>query len=239
MCKAEKTTNEHHRQKTICGIALPTRLWHRPDSDDLRFTCKINWTACIAELQKLPKEDTIHKWAEKMQRTYGSHLNWPEIGCGATFYPSMEGGSLVAEVQCEDGTWESFLTDPFPLHLADEIKQEQASEYLPSPQPGPDDAHKDIPFSPPMTHHLHDLPIIAKYPLEDWKRSNRPSLLVKGWLNLAMITSTRGMCNIQCCFEMARDKQDKIPSQPTEYIADRLLLPRSQFAPRPAQEWAS
>ena len=72
---------------------------------------------------------------------------------------------MVAEVQCEDGTWETFITDPFPLELADEIKQEQASEYLPNPQPGPDDIHKDIPFSPPMTHRLHDLLIIAKYQL--------------------------------------------------------------------------
>ena len=216
VCRAERTTNEHPCQKTVCGIALPPRLWTRPDPDDFRFTCKINWSACITELQKLPKDDPIQKWAGKMYRTYGSYPNWPEIGCGASFYPSMEGGSMVAEVQCENGTWETFITDPFPLQLADEIKQEQASEYLPKPQPGPDDGHKDIPFSPPMTHHLQDLPIIAKYPLEEWKRSHRPRLLVKGWYKLAMITSTRGMCNIQCCFEMARDEQGKSSSQRTE-----------------------
>ena len=130
---------------------------------------------------------------------------------------------MVAEVQCEDGIWESFITDPFPLHLADEIKQEQAIEYLPNPRPDQDDhlfAHKELPFSPPMTHQLHGFPIIAKYPLEEWKRSHRPGLMVKGWYKLAMIISTRGMCNIQCCFEVAGGDQDKVPPQPTEYVSD-------------------
>ena len=204
VCRAKMAANKLSGRETVCGIALPTRLWTQPDPTTFKFICKINWSAFNEELQKLPSDDPMHRWAEHMHHVYGLLQNWPDIGCGASFYPNMEGGTMVAEVQCEDGTWEAFSTDPLPLELADEIKQKQASEYLPSPQPGPEASHKDIPFSPPMTHLLHDLPIIARYPLVDWERSNRPSLPVKGWCKLAMNISTRGMCNIQNCFGVSK-----------------------------------
>ncbi len=207
VCRAKTTINKFSNHKTSCGIALPSRLWTQPDPTSWKFVCKINWSAFIKELQKIPDNDPLQRWAEQMHHAYGPIQNWPNIGCGASFYPNIDGGTMVAEVQCEDGTWEAFATDPLPLELADEIKQVQASEFLPGPQPGPDDRHKDIPFSPPMTHHQHGLPIIARYPLEEWERMNRPCLTVKGWCKLAMITSTRGMGNIQSCFEVTRRQE--------------------------------
>ena len=212
VCRAKTATSKFSSHKTACGISFPNSLWTRPDTDDYKLVCKINWTAFIKELQKLPKNDPIQRWAEHMHHAYGSHHNWPEIGCGASFYPNMDESTMVAEVQCENGTWEAFTTDPLPMELADEIKQEQANEYLPSPQQGLVDCNKNIPFSPPMTHLLHDLPIIARYPLEEWERSNRPSLSVKGWCKLAMIISIRGMSNIQCCFDVSKGpKQRSLP----------------------------
>ena len=119
----------------------------------------------------------------------------------------MDEGTMVAEVKCENGTWEVFASDPLPLEIDDEIKQEHANDFLPGPRPGPDDCHKSIPFSPPMTHLQHDLPIIAKYPLDDWERTNRPCLTTTGWCKLAMSMSTMGMVNIQSCFEVAKRQE--------------------------------
>ena len=115
-----------------------------------------------------------------MRKSYGPIQNWPSLGCGASFYPSMEEGTMVAEVESENGTWEAFVSDPLPLELIDEIKKDQAGEFLPGPFPRPDACHRAIPFSPPMSHQLPGFPIIAKYPLEEWERTNRPCLTVKG-----------------------------------------------------------
>ena len=87
VCRAKTATNKHSSHKTACGISFPNSLWTRPDTDDYKLVCKINWTAFIKELQKLPKDDPIHRWAEHMHHAYGSHHNWPEIGCGARFLP--------------------------------------------------------------------------------------------------------------------------------------------------------
>ena len=204
VCTAKSALNTSTNQRPSCGIALPSRLWTQPDPKILKFVCEVNWSALTRELQRLPDHDPLHKWAAKMHLDYGSIHSWPDIGCGASFYPNMEGGTMVAEVQCEDGTWEAFSTDPFPMEIADEVKQVLANDYLPSPGPDPDHLRRDIPFSPPMTHHHQGLPIIARYPLEVWESTNRPSLTAKGWCKLAMIISTRGMTNIQSCFEATR-----------------------------------
>ena len=114
---------------------------------------------------------------------------------------------MVAEVKCENGHWEAFAADPLPLELDDEFKREHASDFLPGPHPGPDDCRKCIPFSLPMTHQQYGFPISARYPLDEWERMNRPCLTSKGWCKLAMITSTRGMVNIQSCFEVAKRQE--------------------------------
>ena len=211
--------SKHPSLATTCGISFPSCLWTRT-ADEYKLVCRIDWTAFIKKLQRLHWRDPIHKWAEHMSLTYGSHHNWPAVGCGASFYPTMDDSTCVVEVQNENNEWEAFASDPLPMEITDEIKQVQARCFLPSPMHAsrlwsPDcnyDYSTNIPLSPPMTHHLQDCPIIARYPLEEWERSNRPNLSVKGWSKLAMITSMRGKCNLLCCFDTTREpKQRSLP----------------------------
>ena len=219
VCRARTEMSNPSSISTTCGISFPSCLWTR-SADGYDLVCRIDWTAFTKKLQGLHWRDPIHKWAEHMSLTYGSHHNWPAIGCGASFYPTMDDSTCVVEVQNGDNEWEAFAADPLPMEITDEIKKVQARCFLPNPMHASRlwnpirnyDYSINTLLSPPMTHHFQDFPIIARYPLEEWERCNRPNLSLVGWSKLAMITSLSGKCNLLCCFDTTREpKQRTLP----------------------------
>ena len=216
VCRARTEMGENPSVTTTCGISFPSCLWTRSENGH-ELICRMDWTALIKKLQRLHWRDPIREWARQMERTYGSHHNWPAIGCGASFYPTFEESTCVVEVQKEDYGWEAFAADPLPMEITDEIKQIQTIEYLPGPKhasrlwsPLPKGGYNiNTPLSPPMTHHLQDYPIIARCPLEEWEHANRPNLSLTGWSKLAIITSLKGKCNFLCCFDITREPKQR------------------------------
>ena len=216
VCRARVKANKNSCTTSTCGISSPTCLWTR-SANGHELICRIDWAAFDRKLKWLHWRDPIREWAKQMERTYGPHHNWPAIGCGASFYPTMEDSTCVVEVQKENYEWEAFAADPLPMEISDEIKQVQARSFLPSPiqasrlwSPRRKGCYNiNTPLSPPMTHHLQDYPIIARYPLEEWERCNRPNLSLIGWSKLAIITSLRGKCNFLSCFDITRESKQR------------------------------
>ena len=145
------------------------------------------------------------------------------IGCGASFYPTMEDSTCVVEVQKgENGEWEAFAADPLPMEITDEIRMVLARTYLPSPilvnsfrSPRNGNYNFNTPLSPPETHHLQGHPIIARYPLEEWELANRPNLSLIGWSKLAIAISlnshpfSQAKCKFLRCFDITRDPKQR------------------------------
>ena len=102
---------------------------------------------------------------------------------------------MVEVWSADTGQWEAFAADPPPLEITDE-NNVLLARRLPSPLTINAEAtrvrdprgwgRRYAPLSPPNTHHYKDFPIIAKYPLEEWERANRPSLSPLSWCKLAV-----------------------------------------------------
>ena len=163
VCRAKTIQNKTTTQKSTCGLALPTKMWTQPDPTQWKFICKVNWNALVREHQQKPEDEVLKKWVDDMHKDYGEHAKWPKIGCGASFVPNIDEGTVVAEVICADGKWEAFAADPLPMELDDEIKQVHSTKYLPGPRLGPADFHQIIPMCQPMTHQQYGFPTIAHY----------------------------------------------------------------------------
>ena len=207
---------------STCGISFPSCLWTR-SANGHELICRIDWAAFDRKLKWLHWREPIREWAKQMGRTYGPHHNWPAIGCGASFYPTMEDSTCVVEVQRGDnGEWEAFAADPLPMEIKDEIKMIQARTYLPSPTlentlryPRNGKYNFVTPLSPPNTHHLQDYPIVARYPLEEWELANRPNLSLIGWSKLAIAISlnghpfTQAKCKFLRFFDITREPKQR------------------------------
>ena len=195
VCRARLRGDGNDCGTPICGLSFPSSLWTR-SKDGHEFVCKINWENFEKKLMALQYNDPVHAWASQMRSRYGPTHKWPQIGCGARFYPTWAESTYVVEVRRADtGQWEAFAADPPPMEITDENNMLLA-RLLPGPltintgvMRGRDPrgwGQEFAPLSPPHTHHYKDFPIIAKYPLGTWERANRPSLSLLGWCKLAV-----------------------------------------------------
>ena len=221
VCRARVKGDKNPFELGICGFSFPSCLWTRSENGH-EFICKINWAAFERKLGALHDHDPIHGWASLMRSRHGSTHNWPEIGCGASFYPTWEESTCVVEVRREDTRqWEAFAADPPPLEITDEINMLLARNFLPGPlrinrgcNPRSWGEHF-APLSPPHTHHYQNYPIIAKYPLEAWELANRPSLSPSGWCKLARTISmntdppTPRNCKLLRVFDLTREPKQR------------------------------
>ena len=195
VCRARRKGDVNDCGYPICGLSFPSSLWTRQE-DGQGLVCNINWESFWQKRMALPFNDPVYAWASQMRGKYGPAHKWPQIGCGARFYPTWEESTFVVEVWSADtGQWEAFAADPPPLEITDE-NNVLLARRLPSPQTINAEAtsvrdprgwgRRYAPLSPPNTHHYKDFPIIAKYPLEEWERANRPSLSPLSWCKLAV-----------------------------------------------------
>ena len=227
VCRARVKEKEHPSNPEICGLSFPSSLWTR-SNDGHEYICKINWAAFERKLRTIHDRDQIHAWASQMRSRHGPTHNWPEIGCGACFYPTWEESTWVVEVRREDTRqWEAFAADPPPMEITDEVNMLLARKYL----PGPLHVNRGFnpckwgeqfaPLSPPHTHHYQDYPIIAKYPLEAWELANRPSLSPSGWCKLALLISmnvdppTPRDCKLLKVFDLTREPKQRTQQRVT------------------------
>ena len=221
VCRAKIKGNKNPSETGTCGISFPSCLWTR-SANGHELICKIDWAAFDRKLEGLHWRDPIHGWASLMRCRYGPSHNWPEIGCGASFYPTWEESTCVVEVQREDtGQWEAFAADPPPMEITDEINMLLARKFLPGPlhinrSRNPRSWGEYFsPLSPPHTHHFQDYPIIAKYPLEAWELANRPNLSPTGWCKLAISISMYAEpfipanCKLLRVFDLTREPKQR------------------------------
>ena len=229
VCRAKVKETEHSNNPGICGLSFPSGLWTR-SSDGHEYICKVNWAAFEKKLRTTywgPKHDSdqIHAWASQMRSRHGPTQHWPEIGCGACFYPAGEESTWVVEVEREDTRqWEAFAADPPPMEITDEVNMLLARKYLPGPRSQMHNSRgfdprkwgeQNAPLSPPHTHHYQGFPIIAKYPLEAWELANRPSLSPTGRCRLALSIamninpSTPEDCKLLKAFDLTREPKQR------------------------------
>ena len=224
VCRARLKGDGDDCGSPICGLSFPSSLWTRSE-DGHEFVCKINWEIFERKLIALQDNDPVHAWASQMRSRYGPTHKWPEIGCGARFYPTWEESTYVVEVRRADTRqWEAFAADPPPMEITDENNMLLA-RLLPGPQHinigvmrGQDTrgwGERFAPLSPPHTHHYKDFPIIAKYPLGAWERTNRPSLSPLGWCKLAVTIHSKidppdpGNCRLLEIFDLTRGPKQR------------------------------
>ena len=232
VCRARVNGDKSPCESSICGLSFPSCLWTRSENGH-EFICKINWAAFERKLGTLHDHDPIHEWASLMRRRHGPTHNWPEIGCGASFYPTWEESTCVVEVRREDTRqWEAFAADPPPMEITDEINMLLARTIQPGPlrdnrgwSPRSWGEHF-APLSPPHTHHYQDYPIIAKYPLEAWELANRPNLSPSGWCKLALSITmnvdppTPGGCKLLMAFDLTRGPKQRTSGGTTQASSD-------------------
>ena len=224
VCRARLKGDGNHCGSGICGFSFPSSLWTRSE-DGHEFVCKINWEVFERKLEALHDYDPVHAWASQMRCRYGPTHKWPDIGCGARFYPTWEESTYVVEVRGADTRqWEAFAADPPPMEITDENNMLLA-RLLPGPlhinigamrgQNTRGWGEKFAPLSPPHTHHYKDFPIIAKYPLEAWELANRPSLSPSGWCKLALTIHLNidppdpRNCKLLKIFDLTRDPKQR------------------------------
>ena len=224
VCRARLKGDGNHCGSGICGFSFPSSLWTRSE-DGHEFVCRINWEAFERKLEALQGYDPVHAWASLMRCRYGPTHNWPQIGCGASFYPTWEESTYVVEVRGADTRqWEAFAADPPPMEITDENNM-LLERLLPGPlhinigamrgQNARGWGEKFAPLSPPHTHHYKDFPIIAKYPLEAWELANRPSLSPSGWCKLALTIHSNidppdpRNCKLLKIFDLTREPKQR------------------------------
>ena len=224
VCRARRKGDVNDCGYPICGLSFPSSLWTR-QVDGQGLVCNINWESFWQKRMALPFNDPVYAWASQMRGKYGPAHKWPQVGCGASFYPTWEESTYVVEVWCADtGQWEAFAADPPPLEITDEHNVLLARR-LPPPRDinagatriGDPRAwgRRYVPLSPPNTHHYKDFPIIAKYPLEEWERANRPSLSQLSWCKLALAIHSRidppdpAHCKLLEIFDLTRGPKQR------------------------------
>ena len=231
VCRARVKEHEHPSYPGICGFSFPSSLWSR-SSDGHEYICRINWAAFERKLSTICDykwKKTVHAWASQMRSRHGPTQNWPVVGCGARFYPTWEESTWVVEVRLAR-QWEAFAADPPPIEITDEVNMLLARKYLPEPSslvhisrgfdPGKW-GEEWLPFLPPQTHHYHNYPFVAKYPLEAWELANRPSLSPSGWCKLALSISmnvdpTPRNCKLLKAFDLTREPKQRTSKGSTQ-----------------------
>ena len=236
VCRARRKGDVYDSGYPVCGLSFPSGLWTRQE-DGHGLVCNINWEAFWQKRSTMPTYHPVYAWASQMRGKHGPAHKWPQIGCGARFYPTWAESTYVAEVYSTvTGQWEAFAADPPPLEITDE-NNVLLARRLPSPQDINIGAmsiqdpsgwgRRYARLSPPNTHHYKDFPIIAKYPLEEWEWANRPSLSPLGWCKLAVAIHSEidppdpANCKLMGIFDLTRG-----PKQSTQR---RLQLRRGRM----------
>ena len=135
-----------------CGLYFPGKLWSRPNKNNWKFFCCLDWDILI---EHKDTSDECARWVGNLRKEYGDKENWPQIGCGSKFVPWKRGPSMVAELMMEDGTWSSFLCERPPNKLVDAIFAKMLEFFDAAAQLQPDQILDMIPITFPMKNILN------------------------------------------------------------------------------------
>ena len=83
-----------------CGLYFPGKLWSRPNKNNWKFFCCLDWDILI---EHKDTSDECARWVGNLRKEYGDKENWPQIGCGSKFVPWKRGPSMVAELMMDHG----------------------------------------------------------------------------------------------------------------------------------------
>ena len=87
--------------------------------------------------------------------------------------------------------------------MDDEIKKVHASFYRAAQFVTADDLQGAIPISFPMTHNIEDMPMVARYPISEWKRIGAPYFSEKSWCKLCMKIAQKDYGHLEKVFKIS------------------------------------
>ena len=94
--------------------------------------------------------------------------------------------------------------------MDDEIKKVKAHFYQAATFVKPEDLQDSIPMCFPMTHNIDGLPMIAKYPISEWKNMGAPYFSQKSWCMLCMKIADKDFEHLEKVFETAQKEMKRL-----------------------------
>ena len=95
-----------------------------------------------------------------------------------------------------------------PEQLDNAIKKKKAEWYLAAARLQPDELQAIIPMAFPTSYQLEGLPMIARFPIDEWERQGAPSFDAVSWYKLCMKISRQDPRNFSSVFQMCSDMLD-------------------------------
>ena len=214
MCRA-KTSRDKDGNVCACGLSYPAKLWTKKGTK-WKFKCRVDWSAlALAALQESEKGEppVLNKWVKRLRAKFGDDISkWPQIGCGANFYPFRNGYSMVVELRIQGDHWEAIAADRVPEILDNAIKAHQYEFYLQFRRMTPEELKEVVPVSLPMTHVMDpDLyPGVSRFPVAEWEARGEPVITTAGWCKLAMKVANKNLKDLSSVFEVAQKELSRL-----------------------------
>ena len=195
-----------------CALAPPAKLRRHKGigaigNDNRRLTygqkhswrCDAVWGYLHLEAQLKPKLREAKAYWGLVAKFDNDYRKLPQVGCGSAFYPLRNGPSTVVEIKIAlpggKEEWKAFMAEHMPdvLDLQfKKIKLKHVKELRGAMNSASAQEVFDLaPMTLPMTHthHLPDgapLPMVARYPVADWKEKGEPYMTAAGWAKLCV-----------------------------------------------------
>ena len=175
------------------------------------WKCVCEWGYLVHEAYVHGSESEAGTWVAELTEKFGKDINsWPQIGCGAGFRPWANGPSLVMEV-CTDpekDEWEAFISERIPQVIDDCIKAANLADLEKAfGKLTPEKVYSCFPVLLPKTnHYVHNgfvLRGIAKYPVDEWMKKERPVMTAQMWVLLVRTIAEQDKVNLGAMFEKA------------------------------------